>query len=1197
MNSSKQVVTGRQGIPRFGEKGNNLRSRFILGLFALCMPLAQALADGTADPIPSFYQEPGVSRTREYTDQHAYERIDPFTGKLQIHIVDLFIPGNGGMDLKVQRSYSSLNYTGTEASPEASPVGIGWTMHFGRVLRNATAGLCDLNQSESKNPVLELPDGSRQVFYPALDGQSFVSRDFWKAECNIATNDPGLIVHSPDGTRYDMLFAGVSYGSYNPWYTSRITDRNGNWMSFTYSMVATGGAAVTSVNTSDGRNITFNYTSVSGQSALSSVEGAGVTWNYVLTPTPVLGLNILTSVTRPDGTNWQYEYSNDVAQPGTYSISRVTYPTKGTIDYTYGTVNFAGALWASSTVVTKKVANPWANGAQTTQPTPPDGGWTWTYTYTPATEAMPVTFGSDGTPYFDFQVPPAPAVAARVDRTTIVGPEDSKTYYHFGYTSAVQGDVFLIGTLLGTSSPVQNEAYSYRPILLSTQANKRPYDVISDEKTRAPLISAHSIGRSQETFQTFYSAFDSFGNPGVIEETGSDTRSTSVTYYTDPAKWILRVKASETVSDSTGSLATSRTFDGNANMLTETRAGVTTTYTYTPAGDIASRQDAKGNVTSYSSYKRGIAMTENQPEGVNVTRVIHDLGDVTSQTDGENATTGFIFDGLHRVTGITHPVGNPVTVTWGTFTRTVQRGNLQEQITYDGFGLPWSVKHTSQSSGESITRNYHYDSLGRRIFASYPNSAIGTGSTFDMLGRPTYVFNGYSPSGGTMSSTRTFGHSAYQTGMTNERNATTFWRYRAYGSPESRGLLAINDPLTGIEATTITRNVADQMTAVTQDGITRTYSYDSRYFLTAFNDPETGTTTLGRDTVGNMTSRQVGSSGQTIFGYDGRNRVTTVTYPSGTPSVTKTYFKDDKLKSVDNGIAQRTYTYDANKNMLSETLAVSVPGQSTKSFPVQYTYNASDALASVAYGSGLSVGYSPDVFGRATQAGSWVTGVTYHPTGQPASYTYGNGIQTTVALTSRNWPGSLVAKNGTLFNATYGYDEAGNLTSVNDSADTTFNRSLSYDPLDRLTGANGPWGTGIISYDVRGNILSQSLGAVGLNYSYDSASQRLTGVNGSSTYALQYDVYGNVASNGSTSFAYDDASNMRCAKCGGPDQIQYDYDGGGQRVHLKKANGGETFFVHGRDGQLLWEESPGSSRKEYIYFNGKAVATKEQALQ
>lgn len=70
--------------------------------------------------MPGFYQEPGLSPKRVGMNGSSTERIDPFTGKLQWHFVDIAIPGNGGFDLKVQRSYSSRN-----EDYEPSPVGIG----------------------------------------------------------------------------------------------------------------------------------------------------------------------------------------------------------------------------------------------------------------------------------------------------------------------------------------------------------------------------------------------------------------------------------------------------------------------------------------------------------------------------------------------------------------------------------------------------------------------------------------------------------------------------------------------------------------------------------------------------------------------------------------------------------------------------------------------------------------------------------------------------------------------------------------------------------------------------------------------------------------------------------------------------------------------------------------------------------------
>ncbi len=327
-------------------------------------------ADGQDEPIPSFYQEPGLSRTRDYINQHANEHIDPYTGKLQWHYVDLFIPGNGGLDLKVQRSYSTP-YVPDFTSPPWEPtvVGLGWTMHYGRVLRNATTLICDNVNGPQVNPVLELPDGGRRVLYLALDGMTWITTDFWKAQCD--------------------------------------TDRNGNSMSVSYTLV-NNLMAVSGVTTSDGRSITFNYAG----NVLDNITDGTRTWKYVYVAGIAGGYPYLTEVDRPDGTSWKYDYNQGTTgSPGDYCIRRVTYPQGGTIDYTYAFVFFAqNPSIPRSTVVTQKVAKP--SGAASP-------GQTWTWSYTPATQ--PVTVNPDGT--FDFQVPPSAAQAATVDQTTVVGPQ------------------------------------------------------------------------------------------------------------------------------------------------------------------------------------------------------------------------------------------------------------------------------------------------------------------------------------------------------------------------------------------------------------------------------------------------------------------------------------------------------------------------------------------------------------------------------------------------------------------------------------------------------------------------------------------------------------------------------------------------------------------------------------------------------
>lgn len=74
--------------------------RVVVGLSSI---LGVAAASGQ-EAIPDFYRDPGLYPNRSYVNQNFSEHIDPFTGALQHHYVDIYLPGNGGFDLKVVRS-------------------------------------------------------------------------------------------------------------------------------------------------------------------------------------------------------------------------------------------------------------------------------------------------------------------------------------------------------------------------------------------------------------------------------------------------------------------------------------------------------------------------------------------------------------------------------------------------------------------------------------------------------------------------------------------------------------------------------------------------------------------------------------------------------------------------------------------------------------------------------------------------------------------------------------------------------------------------------------------------------------------------------------------------------------------------------------------------------------------------------------
>ncbi len=746
-----------------------MKSSYFFSVFAAVLFgfffTANSHADGITEPIPSFYQEPGMSPNRQYVNQHANEHIDTFTGKLQLHYVDLFIPGNGGMDLKVQRSYTSQG----EEFPSNSASGIGWTMHYGRVLRSASTDLCDFTAPASKNPVLELPDGSRQIMYVALDNASYITSNFWKATCS----GGGYAVLSPDGTRYDMnilnnLTEGDTLHPVNAYHTSKITDRNGNVMSFTYTTtVVSGGVSfgVQTVSTGDGRAVRFHYDENGMLHSLTNSDQTVTYMTYSYEASTTMAYRFyLTEAKRADGTSWKYQYNlTPIGTAGSASIAKMTYPTGGTIDYNYDFVNYAAVALPRSTVISKKVA----------------GDGTWTYSYKPATQALDSVSENVGPTMPQF--PPYsfildPDNSAQLDQTTIQGPDGTRVYSHIGYTSIPIGGVFNIGLLAFTKiGSIQMEGNNWSGTLISLQPNRRADGLTYDLAIYAPIATGRTTNRNGQEYSVSYGNMDIYGNPGTITETGTATKTTTVSYLVDTNKWILHTKKDETSTlnnpgggdEPIGTIT--RDFDARHNLTSENRYGVATNFTYTAEGDLESRTDARNNTVYYKQYKRGIAQREEHPEGVLITRVVSDAGNVMSQTDGELAATDYGYDDLNRLTSVTHPVGNPVTIVWGVNTRTTQRGNYTEVVTFDGFGREAEVRHTDAATGSAVLQSHAYDPLGRRIFTSYPNAAIGTGYVYDPLGRVQLIGHGSDRDVHFASSWRSYYYASNTVKLTNER--------------------------------------------------------------------------------------------------------------------------------------------------------------------------------------------------------------------------------------------------------------------------------------------------------------------------------------------------------------------------------------------------------------------------------------------
>ena len=904
---------------------------------------------------------------------------------------------------------------------------------------------------------------------------------------------------------------------------------------------------ITSVTTSDGRSINFTYAcSGTAQHRVTSITAASRTYSYNYQAIAnVPDKYFLTSVTRPGGTSWTYVYNGNLgSSAGSYIISSLTYPEGGALGYGYGYVSFDTQANPQNraTVVLSKAASP--------------GGASWSFTYAAG----------------------APGV---LDVTTATTPSGTIVYKHVGPNFTASGTVWTIGLLMSKSlGSVQSETCDWDKQGISAESYSRPgvFNAKVDiGQTYAPVLKKRTINRNGATHATDFSNFDAYGNPLTVSETGPNggNRVTTLTYNIDSTKWLIRQVKSESFSGS----SIARTFDANGNLTSIMRNGVVTGFGYDGQGNVASATYPRGLVHTYSGYSRGIPTIENQPEAVAIARTVDAAGNVLSETNGDGFTTSYGYDGLNRITSITYPHGNAVSVTHTAASKVATRGLLVETTNYDGFARPSSI------TLGGIARVYLHDALGRMTFRSNPGVANpGTTYQYDILDRLIRTDN----ADGTFS-TVSFG--AGTRTVTDERFKMTTYSYRSYGDPAKTHLMDVVAPESSANIS-IQRNSVDLVSSATQAFVSRSYGYNANlnYHLTSSVDPETGTTTYGHDAAGNMTSKSVGGSPATVFGYDNQNRLIQVSPPLGTPAVANAYNRRGRLVASNSAAANRGLTYDENGNLTSESLTID-DGTGT----VIYAYNANDQLQSITYPLfGLVVNYAPDVLGRPSQVSGFAPAVSYWPSGHISQINYSNGVATQYGQNSRLWTSAFSSqRNGMFFtNTSYGYDGKGNLTSVIDSIDTVYNRTLGYDNLDRLTTFIGFWGTANLSYDGRGNITNQSAPAIGyaVNYVYD-ASNRLASVSGNRVASLAYDLLGNVAASGVKSFGYNSVPNMTCADCGNTaNRLDYAYDGMGRRV-LSVKGGIKTYEMHDLNGNLLFEYTPALNRSvEHIYLGGKRIA-------
>ena len=434
--------------------------------------------------------------------------------------------------------------------------------------------------------------------------------------------------------------------------------------------------------------------------------------------------------------------------------------------------------------------------------------------------------------------------------------------------------------------------------------------------------------------------------------------------------------------------------------------------------------------------------------------------------------------------------------------------------------------------------------------------------------------------------------------VTDPNGHATTLGYRAFGNPDVKQLMSVVQP-NGV-ATTATRTVAGQITAITQGSITRGYTYDAHHFLQSQTDPEVGTTTYTHDAVGNVMSKQVGSQKTTTNTYDADNHLLTTGYNDTQDkgqTITRAYDADGHLVTVKNSASasQWTYSYDANGNLLNQLLTVD-----KQHVGFATTFDGYDHVATRTFADGTGLAYSVTPMGHIktiTQTtGSktpFITNVTYFPDNHIQSFTSGNGVVTTYTENSRDMRNSVVAKGGntTFVDKQYTYDGVGNILSITDNLKSANSQSMAYDGLNRLTDVKGVWGDMQLSYDVNSNITAKQIGTALSTYAYNAKDQ-LSAITGSHAQPFGY-ANGDMTKMGGLHLDYNTLQQVGSITGTGVNGVSVNdsngYDGNGNRV-LATKNGQTHIEAYNQKDQLLYKNNPATGVQDaYIRLGGHTV--------
>lgn len=632
--------------------------------------------------------------------------------------------------------------------------------------------------------------------------------------------------------------------------------------------------------------------------------------------------------------------------------------------------------------------------------------------------------------------------------------------------------------------------------------------------------------------------------------------------------------------------------------------GNTTNLAYDPTSTFPlTSTNALGHVTTSTYYGvNGVAMDTGL------------YGQVKSVTDSNGRTVISTYDALGRNLATTTPDGLVSTMAYnygGTFvvgTQNIQSTtsggglttNLVTKTYFDGLGRTTKKESPGAADGggalKVLVTETQYDARGLVKQSSLPyiqgtESATGRWSTmtYDALGRPIQstnpdntssriCYNGWA--------TTTLDPKLHKKVETNDAFGRVI-TVQEYTGQATAGTCAGG---TLYATTTYQYDLLGNLSSVTDaKGNISTMTYDTLSRKLTMHDPDMGNWSYTYDANGNLLTQVDAKNQKLCFTYDVLNRRTQKNYGAttvacGTNTVVyayddtvTTYNRKGRLKQVTDPAQSVTFQYD-NRGRITQS-AKTLDGTT---YTTTSVYDGLGRLTTVSYPTNpiktVTYTYDGPQLKRVSEgATNYVTYAGWNALGQAATATFANGVVTTSTYANTNNATCTqqtfrlctlkTQKGATPFyqHLRYDYELNGNVWNIYDAtvASNLGDQHFSYDDLDRLTLANGPYGASganasfPYSYDQIGNMsVNPQVGA----YSYPASgpsSVRPHAVSVAGPYPVSYDNNGNVTTMtdptgfygySASSDAENRLSSVTTTYGGVPTTATFVYDGDGGRV-------------------------------------------------